>query len=82
MRQRQNVLVYQEEGFTPAPTTLPVIRVVLLHTEWFVQSFNEPITKNAKFPILTSLLNKIIQNLSNCNLLFACFSASPHQILN
>ena len=38
----KNVPVFQEGGSTPAPPTLPVIRVVLLHTERFVESFSEP----------------------------------------
>ena len=29
-------------GFTPSPATPPGIRVVLLHTERFVQSLNSP----------------------------------------
>ena len=36
---RKNVSVFQEGGSTPAPPTPPVIRVVLLHTESFVESF-------------------------------------------
>ena len=36
----ENVLVLKEGGSTPVSPTLLVIRVVLLHTEWFVQSFN------------------------------------------
>ena len=39
---RKNVSVFQEGGSTPAPPTPPEIRVVLLHTERFLQSFNEP----------------------------------------
>ena len=37
---RKNVPVLQVGISTSAPPTSPVIRVVLLHTEWFVQSFN------------------------------------------
>ena len=34
---RKNVLILQEEGSTPISPTLPVIRVVFLHTEHIVQ---------------------------------------------
>ena len=37
---RKNVSIFQEGGSTPAPPTPLVIRVVLLHIEHFVQSFN------------------------------------------
>ena len=33
---------YKREDPPLPPPTQPVIRVVLLHTEWFIQSFNEP----------------------------------------
>ena len=39
---RKNVPVFQEGGSTLAPLTPPVIRVVLLHTERFEESFNYP----------------------------------------
>ena len=34
--------ILQEGGFTPVPPTLLVIKVVLLHKERFVESFNSP----------------------------------------
>ena len=37
---RKNVLILQEGGSTPVPPTPPVIRVVLLHTEQFVESLD------------------------------------------
>ena len=38
----KKLLVLQEGGSIPVPPTLFVIRVVLLHTERFVESFNNP----------------------------------------
>ena len=45
---RKNVPILQEEGSTLAPPTLLVIRVVLLHTERFVKSFNSPTVLSQK----------------------------------
>ena len=36
---RKNVPILQVGGSTPAPPTLPVIRVVLLHTERIIQYY-------------------------------------------
>ena len=45
---KKNVSIFQEEGFTPATPMPLVIRVVLLHVEHFVQSFNSSTVCNGK----------------------------------
>ena len=57
---RKNVSILQEGGFTPAPPTPLVIRVVLPHTLRFVQSFNSA-TVHVSF--LASLKRKAMPNV-------------------